>query len=98
MRDRRRELDERLLLCTYGIIINGLRQEEVAKYLFTVFGQFELLQFGTMIFEGENNRIITGDKGCISNGVDHLFEIDIGTHGLAMRDDGLSIVLAVPTI
>ena len=52
-----------------------------------------------MVLEGENDGVVRGDKGTVSDGNDGVFEEDVCAHGLAVGDDGLFILsFAVPTV
>lgn len=52
-----------------------------------------------MIFEGQNDRKVRGDKCAVSNGKDHVLEQNVGAHRFAVSDDRFFFFrLAVPTV
>ena len=75
-----------------------LGEQEFSQDVLAVFRQLELLRFRTVILEREYHWVVTGDEGCVSDGVDHFLEIDVRAHRFAMRNHRLGFVLAVPTV
>lgn len=84
---------------TYGIIFQGLLQQQVAKYFVAVFRQFILLLHAAVILETQNYGVLGSDKRSVSYSVDHILEENVGAHSFAVSYDRLLILaLPVPTV
>lgn len=52
-----------------------------------------------MVLKGENDGVVGGDEGTVSDGGYSIFEEDVSAHCLAVSDDGLLIFsFAIPTV
>lgn len=84
---------------TYGKLLKGLSQQQVTQNFVAIFGQFVLLLLATVVLEAEDDWVVRRDERSVSDGVDDVFEKDIGAHGFAMRNYRFLVLsLAIPAV
>ena len=85
---------------TYRVFLYNILSQQIAKNRVAIFGHFLLIAPIAMVFKGQNDRVFRGHKGRISNSLDTIFEIHIGTHSFAVGNNDLAFVLAfaVPAV
>lgn len=58
-----------------------------------------MLTLAAVVLEGQDDRIVGGDKGSVAQSVDHILEQDVSAHRFAVSDYRLFILpLAVPAV